>query len=86
MALYFFDFREDGSVLPDTDGVEFPTEAMRTAAVTALSCVAQEYYQAGRLYPVSVEVRDQEGQHVFGATLTLSLSNANQPQADKLCY
>ena len=76
MPRFYFDLREDGSVLADDDGVDFPNielaagEASRAAA----EIVRDNILRTGNLQEIAVEVRNESGEYVLSSTLTLHMT------------
>ena len=72
MARYFFDIEDDERFSEDDIGIECETQAAaRDAAVEALPDIAKTAIPMGDRYTITVTVRDQKGQNVFRATLTV---------------
>lgn len=72
MPLFFFDV-EDGHLTTDDIGSKFPNaHAARHAAIRALPDIARNHIGAGESREVAVLMRDETGQNLFTASLTLS--------------
>jgi hypothetical protein len=75
---FFFDVREGVRFVPDEDGLEFPdcTAAEREAAETAAS-IGRDLLPKGAARCVTVEVRNEHGQRVITATVTLAVDRVD---------
>ena len=78
MPLFHFDVREGVRFSPDEEGLEFPdiAAAEREAAETAAS-IGRDLLPKGSARAVTVEVRNQHGQRVVTATVTLALDRVD---------
>ena len=78
MPLFHFDVREGVRFTPDEEGLEFPdiAAAEREAAETAAS-IGRDLLPKGSARAVTVEVRNQHGQRVVTATVTLALDRVD---------
>jgi hypothetical protein len=76
MPRFYFDVRHDAHVTPDTEGEEHPDAAAaeREATVAAVH-LAKEFLDGGRR-SIAVEVRDERGQHVVRAEVSLSVERS----------
>ena len=86
MALFYFDVREGVRFVPDEEGLEFPdvAAAEREAAESA-ACIGRDLLPRGDARAVTVEVRNEHGQRVATATVTLALDRVDpQPTAPEL--
>lgn len=71
MPRYFFDI-SNGHLTPDELGTEFPdAHAARDAAIRVLPDVARDEIGARDNREVAVLMRDEAGQSLFSASLTL---------------
>ncbi len=72
MPRFFFDI-QDGQLIPDDIGTEFPNaHAARDAAIRILPDIAREKMSLGKSRQVAVLMRDETGQALFAASLILS--------------
>lgn len=72
MVRYFFDTYDAGQRQEDDRGVECATrEEMRRHAIAALPEIANEALPDGDHHEFGVRVRDQSGNYIFEAFLTL---------------
>lgn len=72
MPRYFFDI-SDGTFIMDDEGVEYPNaHAVRDAAIRALPDIARDEIGKGNSRSVTVLMRDEAGQALFTASLSLS--------------
>ncbi|MGX7709359.1 DUF6894 family protein [Methylobacterium sp. Gmos1] len=72
MPRFFFDTKAD-YFLDDDVGCDFPdAHAARDAAIALLPAMMQEQIGIGQSQEVSVLMRDQAGQDLFTASLTLA--------------
>jgi hypothetical protein len=72
MPRFFFDI-QDGQLIPDDIGTEFPNaHAARDAAIRILPDIAREEMSLGKSRQVAVLMRDETGQALFAASLILS--------------
>jgi hypothetical protein len=78
MPRFFFDVREGVRFAPDDDGVVFPDldTAEREAAQTAAE-IGRDLLPKGGARSVTVEVRNQHGQRVITATVTLAVDRVD---------
>jgi len=71
MARFFFDLREGAELHPDQDGTECAgLEAAASSARRLLGELARDRMR-GEEYRTDVMVRDEAGETVFAATLTM---------------
>ena len=63
MPRFYFDFREDGRVLTDDDGVEFPSIvfAAREASRAAAEIVRDSLLLVRIFQEIAIEVRNERG-------------------------
>jgi hypothetical protein len=78
MPRFFFDVREGIRFAPDDEGLEFPDldTAEREAATTAAE-IGRELLPKGVARCVTVEVRNEHGQRVATATVTLAVDRVD---------
>ena len=70
MPLYYFDFRDNGVLLPDVDGLELDgIDTVRAEATGAVLQRARDLLPGAVKRELTVEVRDQTGSHVLEARL-----------------
>jgi hypothetical protein len=74
----YFDVREGVRFAPDEEGLEFPDidTAEREAAITAAE-IGRDLLPKGAARSVTVEVRNEHGQRVVTATVTLALDRVD---------
>lgn len=73
MPRYFFDVSDNGNVIADDEGLDFPGDAtMRDEAIKTLPRMAAEELPDGPEHIFGVRVRDEAGLTVFEARLELS--------------
>lgn len=94
MPRFFFDTREGVRFVFDDEGLDFPDldTAEREAAITAAE-IGRDLLPKGVARSITVEVRNQHGQRVITATVTLAVdrvdpeptwpSNVHQPPHSK---
>lgn len=71
MARYFFDTHDGEALLRDDVGIEIDDlERVRAEAIDALPDMAREVLPDGNERMFAVQVRDENGQIVFSATLS----------------
>jgi len=77
MPLFFFDIREDGVFYQDEEGSEHPGlgSAEREATETAAS-IARDLLSRGTVRLVAVEVRNEHGQRMLTATVSIRVERA----------
>jgi hypothetical protein len=82
MTLFYFDVREGGRFAPDEEGLEFPdiAAAEREAAETA-AAIGRDLLPRGADRSVTVEVRNEHGQRVLTATVSLELDRVDPEPA-----
>ena len=85
MPLFHFDVREGIRFTADEDGLELPdiAAAEREAAETAAS-IGRDLLPKGVARSVTVEVRNQHGQRVVTATVTLALDRVDPEPTPRL--
>jgi hypothetical protein len=72
MPSYFFDFHDGDAVRRDGIGLDLAgIEAVRTEAINALLDMAGDVLSDGHEKSIAVDVRDNAGQPVLTASLTL---------------
>jgi hypothetical protein len=78
MPQFYFDVREGDRFTPDDEGLEFPDldTAEREAATTAAE-IGRELLPKGAARCVTVEVRNEHGQRVVTATVTLAVDRVD---------
>ena len=78
MPRYFFDVH-DGKWLPDTEGIELegPDAARRQVWNTLPEMAAQRHANGEMACQLRMDVRDEAGNHVFHAVLTLVIEPAS---------
>jgi len=70
---FFFDFRDDGTLVSDDVGGELPTrEKGREEAIGALALLMKDRRPYGDQRTFAVDMRDDSGRIIFTATLTLT--------------
>ena len=82
MPVFYFDVREGVHFVPDDRGLEFPdiAAAEREAAEAAAS-IGRDSLPKGRARSVTVEVRNQYGQRIITATVTLAVDRVDPEPA-----
>jgi len=71
VPLYFFDTRDDGAVIADPVGLEFPNvEAVKRQAAKSLAELARDVLPGVLRRVLAVDVRDESGDAVLTAELT----------------
>jgi hypothetical protein len=86
MSRYYFDIREGTRFVPDEAGLEFDSldAAERAAAETAAE-IGRELLPKGDAREVTVEVRNEHGQRVLTATVSLEIHRVDpSPQPPPL--
>ena len=78
MQRFYFDVREGVRFTPDEDVLQFPdiAAAEREAAETA-AAIGRDLLPKGVARSVTVEVRNQHGQRVVTATVTLAVDRVD---------
>lgn len=78
MPHFYFDVREGVKFATDTDGLDFPDldRAAQEAAIAAAS-IGRDLLPHGTARSITVEVRNQYGQRVVTATVTLALDRVD---------
>jgi hypothetical protein len=70
VPVFFFDTREDGTVVTDTVGVEFPSlETVKRQAAESLAELARDVLPGELRRVLAVDVRDAVGEPVLTAEL-----------------
>ncbi|HEX8663995.1 MAG TPA: hypothetical protein VF744_08205 [Beijerinckiaceae bacterium] len=86
MPRFYFDVREGVRFAPDEEGLEFPDveTAEREAATTAAE-IGRDLLPKGVARSVTVEVRNEHGQRIITATVTLAVDRVDpEPTAPGL--
>ncbi|MBC6716886.1 hypothetical protein H9Q09_11775 [Aurantimonas sp. DM33-3] len=84
MPFYFFDVQDQEEISEDDVGIECQSlEAVRRTAVNALPDIAKSAVLDGEHHLLAVTVRDEAGNRIFKATLTVDAGwlNGNQKMA-----
>ena len=75
MPRYYFDFRDNGSLLPDHHGLEFDgIDAVRSEATGALAQRAKDVLPGCVRSELGIEVRDEANTHVLEVWLRFEVS------------
>jgi hypothetical protein len=70
VPLYFFDTRDDGRVVRDDQGLEFPDlEAMKREAARSLAELALDVLPGVMRRVLGVDVRDEQGDPILTAEM-----------------
>ena len=78
MPRFFFDVREGVAFVVDDDGLELPDiDAAEHAAAEAAASIGRDLLPKGNARSVTVEVRNQHGQRIITATVTLALDRVD---------
>lgn len=78
MPRFYFDVREGCRFVPDDDGLEFPDiHAAEQEAAEAAAAIGRDALPAGRARSVTVEVRNEHGQRLVTATVTLAIDRVH---------
>src|SRR4051812_40206516 len=76
MPHFFFDVREGVRFTPDDEGLEFPgIDAAEHEAAECAAAIGRDLLPKGVARSVTVEVRNQHGQRVATATVTLAVDS-----------
>ena len=71
MARYFFDIDDNGTLVPDDEGIECASRpVMRETAIGALPGLARDAHDMGERHVIKITVRNQASKPVLLATLT----------------
>ena len=74
MPRFYFDVREGVRFVPDEEGLEFPdVDAAEREAAEAAAEIGRSLLPVGMTRSVTVEVRNEHGQRVVTATVTLAV-------------
>ena len=74
MPLYFFHVRTGNRLSEDEDGAEFADLAAVEEEARASVLEIAQYTIEGDIDSVSVEVRDEDGEHVLTATASIAVT------------
>ncbi|HEY8566293.1 MAG TPA: hypothetical protein VIL65_12390 [Beijerinckiaceae bacterium] len=78
MPLFYFDVREGVRFVCDEDGLEFPDlDAAEREAAEAAAAIGRDLLPKGTARSITVEVRNQHGQRVVTATVTLAVDRVD---------
>src|SRR4051812_18746160 len=81
MPRFFFDVRENGTVSPDEEALEFPDlDAAEREAAVAASAIARDRLPNGRSREIVMEVRDGDRQHLLTVTVSLHVERGSPPE------
>ena len=74
MPRFYFDVREDGTVIPDEEGLELESldAAEHEAAVSAAE-IGRSQLPHGKVREITVEVKDEDGFVLITATVSLAV-------------
>jgi hypothetical protein len=82
MPRFYFDVREGCRFVSDEEGLEFPNiDAAEREAAEAAAAIGREFLPKGSACSVTLEVRNQHGQRVVTATVTLALDRVDPEPA-----
>ncbi len=82
MPLYYFDVREGVRFFVDQTGLEFPNlDAVERAAAESAAEIGRDRLPHGAARSITVEVRNQHGQRLITATVTLALDRVDPQPA-----
>jgi hypothetical protein len=75
---FFFDVREGVRFIPDDEGLEFPgIDAAEHEAAETAAAIGRDLLPKDVAHSVTVEVRNQHGQRVATATVTLAVDRVD---------
>ena len=78
MPRFFFDVREGVRFVVDEDGAEFPdVHAAEREAAECAAAIGRDLLPKGTARAVTVEVRNEHGQRIITATVTLALDRVD---------
>jgi hypothetical protein len=82
MSRFYFDVREGPSFIPDEVGLEFDSlDAAERMAAEAAADIGRDRLPKGDAREVTVEVRNEHGQRVLTATVSLEIHRVDpEPQ------
>jgi hypothetical protein len=70
VPLYFFDTRDDGNVMRDDEGLEFPDlDAVKREAARSLAELALDVLPGALRRVLGIDVRDEQGDPVLTAEM-----------------
>jgi hypothetical protein len=86
MPHFYFDVREGVRFVPDEDGLEFvDIGAAENEAAESAASIGRDLLPKGVARSVTVEVRNEHGQRVITATVTLAIDRVDpEPTAPGL--
>jgi predicted regulator of Ras-like GTPase activity (Roadblock/LC7/MglB family) len=74
VSRFYFDVRDDGTIIPDDEGSEFESlEAAVHAAACATAEIGTDRLAKGDTRDVVIEVRDDQGQRVCTVTASMTI-------------
>lgn len=77
MAHYFFDWRDNGSLDLDEDGVDLPDlEAARAEAYRSLLERARDIFPGTERHSLSIDVRDDASHHLLSIVVLVEVTFA----------
>ena len=78
---YFFDVQNGDDFTPDEEGIDCDgPEAVRSQAIAALPEIARDALPDSDHHAMTVTVRDETGEAVYRASLTLAAQWLQRPQ------
>ena len=84
MPRFYFDLRENGTLIEDEEGMEVAdVSAAETEAVKTAVEMARDRLPGSKLSSITIDVRDRNGDHVLTATATLEVKRASRPTRGK---
>ena len=73
MPRFYFDFRNGAGLMRDDEGTEHPdVKSAEQEAIEVAAAVARDHFPLG-VTSIIVEVRDEQGQQVMVATVSLQV-------------
>ena len=79
MPRFYFDLREDGTVVEDEEGVSLPDLATaEREAAKAVTEIGYDRLPEGGLSSVTIDVRDENGDHILSATVSLEVKHVTK--------
>jgi hypothetical protein len=77
---FYFDVREGTRFIPDDEGLEFDSlETAEREAAEAAATIGRDQFANGDARDITIEVRDEHGQRVRTATVSVRIDSVEPP-------
>lgn len=84
MALYYFDFDDNGTIFPDDEGTECPDlGAVKYEAIKALAEMTKDALPDGDHHKLAIVVRDEGGDLAFRASIVFNIEEERDSSSSR---